>query len=89
MSVSKTKGLCSNRSRRAILRISVMVAQVTLDDLVLVRVQYPQLKKNILFLLKIFRNLLYLYCNEIKIKFFENIGVWCNGNTGDLYRLIH
>ena len=53
MLVSKTKGLCSNRSRCAILRISVMVAQVTLDDLVLVRIQYPQLK-NVLFLLKIF-----------------------------------
>lgn len=76
----------SNPSWRAILRISVMVARVTLDDLVLVRIQYPQLK-NVLFLLKIFRNLLYLYCN--KIKFFENIGVWCNGNTSDLYRIIH
>ena len=35
----------SNPSWRATLRISVMAAQVTLDDLVLVRVQYPQLKK--------------------------------------------
>ena len=49
MLVSKTKGLCSNRSRRAILRIGVMVAQVTLDDLVLVRIRYPQLKKYIIF----------------------------------------
>ena len=67
MLVSKTKGLCSNRSRCAILRISVMVAQVTLDDLVLVRIQYPQLKKNIGFLLKIFQCLLYINIRTLKV----------------------